>query len=142
MLRRCKVFTENFGRESQKLVRICLSFSELCVEAGNVEACYTLPMIHFYCLENRGSGASLFAKAAISPHPPAWYMLADIQFNDRRLSKVHGAFAGFSGITVGICNTHYVYLPTNRLPLTPSFIDGNQSVQRLRGKFSYFWNSF
>lgn len=26
-------------------------------------------------------------------------------------NAVHGAFAGFSGITVGICNTHYVYLP-------------------------------
>ncbi|RZC79824.1 hypothetical protein C5167_042401 [Papaver somniferum] len=24
---------------------------------------------------------------------------------------VHGAFAGYSGITVGICNSHYVYLP-------------------------------
>ncbi|OVA13352.1 Phosphofructokinase domain [Macleaya cordata] len=26
-------------------------------------------------------------------------------------NAVHGAFAGYSGITVGICNTHYVYLP-------------------------------
>lgn len=25
--------------------------------------------------------------------------------------QVHGAFAGFSGITVGICNSHYVCLP-------------------------------
>ncbi|XP_010272943.1 PREDICTED: ATP-dependent 6-phosphofructokinase 5, chloroplastic-like isoform X1 [Nelumbo nucifera] len=25
--------------------------------------------------------------------------------------QVHGAFAGYSGITVGICNTLYVYLP-------------------------------
>ncbi|CAM6095895.1 unnamed protein product [Calypogeia fissa] len=26
-------------------------------------------------------------------------------------NAVHGAFAGYSGITVGICNNHYVYLP-------------------------------
>ncbi|MCL7043950.1 hypothetical protein MKW94_004543 [Papaver nudicaule] len=26
-------------------------------------------------------------------------------------NAVHGAFAGYSGITVGICNSHYVYLP-------------------------------
>lgn len=24
---------------------------------------------------------------------------------------VHGAFAGFTGFTVGLVNTHYVYLP-------------------------------
>lgn len=36
---------------------------------------------------------------------------------DRVLCKVlgqgavHGAFAGFTGITVGLVNTHYVYLP-------------------------------
>ncbi|KAK9011296.1 hypothetical protein V6N11_044148 [Hibiscus sabdariffa] len=26
-------------------------------------------------------------------------------------NAVHGAFAGYGGITVGICNTHYVYFP-------------------------------
>ncbi|KAK3278438.1 hypothetical protein CYMTET_13624 [Cymbomonas tetramitiformis] len=26
--------------------------------------------------------------------------------------SVHGAFAGLSGITTGLCNTHYVYFPT------------------------------
>lgn len=37
--------------------------------------------------------------------------------NDRIYCKVlahnavHGAFAGFTGITVGLVNTHYVYLP-------------------------------
>ena len=50
-------------------------------DAGNVEACYTLGMIRFYCLQNRGSGASLMAKAAINSHAPALYSLAVIQFN-------------------------------------------------------------
>ncbi|CAN0929238.1 F-box protein At1g67340 [Linum grandiflorum] len=56
-------------------------FLKLCADAGNVEACYTLGMIRFYCLQNRGSGASLMAKAAISSHAPSLYSLAVIQFN-------------------------------------------------------------
>ncbi|GFZ07893.1 HCP-like superfamily protein with MYND-type zinc finger [Actinidia rufa] len=56
-------------------------FVKLCVSAGNVEATYTLGMIRFYCLQNRGSGASLMAKAAIRSHAPALYSLAVIQFN-------------------------------------------------------------
>nr|XP_043637068.1 F-box protein At1g67340-like [Erigeron canadensis] len=56
-------------------------FLKQCSDAGNVEACYTLGMIRFYCLENRGSGASLMAKAAINSHAPALYSLAVIQFN-------------------------------------------------------------
>ncbi|GMJ00105.1 hypothetical protein like AT1G67340 [Hibiscus trionum] len=58
-----------------------------CVKAGNVEACYTLGMIRFYCLQNRGSGASLMAKAAIKAHAPALYSLAVIQFNGSGGSK-------------------------------------------------------
>ncbi|KAI4336582.1 hypothetical protein L6164_015094 [Bauhinia variegata] len=56
-------------------------FLKQCADAGNVEACYTLGMIRFYCLQNRGSGASLMAKAAINSHAPALYSLAVIQFN-------------------------------------------------------------
>lgn len=56
-------------------------FLKLCVNAGNTEAYYTLGMIRFYCLQNRGSGASLMAKAAIKSHAPALYSLALIQFN-------------------------------------------------------------
>ncbi|KAI3671435.1 hypothetical protein L1987_87173 [Smallanthus sonchifolius] len=56
-------------------------FLKLCVNAGNSEAYYTLGMIRFYCLRNRGSGASLLAKAAIKSHAPALYSLALIQFN-------------------------------------------------------------
>ena len=37
--------------------------------------------IKFYCLQNRGSGASLMAKAAIGSHAAALYSLAIIQFN-------------------------------------------------------------
>lgn len=56
-------------------------FLKLCVNAGSTEAYYTLGMIRFYCLQNRGSGASLMAKAAIRSHAPALYSLALIQFN-------------------------------------------------------------
>ena len=43
--------------------------------------------IRFYCLQNRGSGASLMAKAAISSYAPALYSLAVIQFNGSGGSK-------------------------------------------------------
>ncbi|AES72034.2 HCP family protein with MYND-type zinc finger protein [Medicago truncatula] len=56
-------------------------FLKRCVDAGNIEACYTLGMIRFYCLQNRGSGASLMAKAAMKSHAPSLYSLAVIQFN-------------------------------------------------------------
>ncbi|KAI7753484.1 hypothetical protein M8C21_018825 [Ambrosia artemisiifolia] len=56
-------------------------FLKLCVNAGNTEAYYILGMIRFYCLQNRASGASLMAKAAIKSHALALYSLALIQFN-------------------------------------------------------------
>ncbi|KFK41142.1 hypothetical protein AALP_AA2G091000 [Arabis alpina] len=62
-------------------------FLKRCVDAGSLEACYTLGMIRFYCLQNRGNGASLMAKAAISSHAPALYSLAVIQFNGSGGSK-------------------------------------------------------
>ncbi|EPS64401.1 hypothetical protein M569_10380, partial [Genlisea aurea] len=62
-------------------------FLKLCADTGNVEACFLLGMIRFYCLENRGSGASLMAKAAIRCHAPALYSLAVIQFNGSGGSK-------------------------------------------------------
>ncbi|XP_068666156.1 F-box protein At1g67340-like [Aristolochia californica] len=62
-------------------------FLKRCADAGNVEACYTLGMIRFYCLQNRGSGASLMARAALASHLPALYSLAVIQFNGSGGSK-------------------------------------------------------
>ncbi|KAH6798122.1 HCP-like superfamily protein with MYND-type zinc finger [Perilla frutescens var. hirtella] len=62
-------------------------FLKLCADTGNAEACYTLGMIRFYCLHNRGSGASLMAKAAIASHAPALYSLAVVQFNGSGGSK-------------------------------------------------------
>lgn len=38
-------------------------------------------------------------------------------------NAVHGAFAGFSGITTGICNTHYVYLPIPEVITSPRCVD-------------------
>ncbi|GAB2213414.1 hypothetical protein Drorol1_Dr00021454 [Drosera rotundifolia] len=62
-------------------------FLKQCVYCGSVEACYFLGMIRFYCLQNRASGASLMAKAAIRSHAPALYSLAVIQFNGSGGSK-------------------------------------------------------
>ncbi|CAK8567168.1 unnamed protein product [Lathyrus sativus] len=56
-------------------------FLKRCADAGNIEACYTLGMIRFYCLQNRRSGASIMAKAAMKSHAPSLYSLAVIQFN-------------------------------------------------------------
>ncbi|XP_024530639.1 F-box protein At1g67340 [Selaginella moellendorffii] len=56
-------------------------FLKQCADAGNIEACYTLGMIRFYCLHNRGGGASLMAKAAMASHAAALHSLAVIQFN-------------------------------------------------------------
>ncbi|CAJ1975050.1 unnamed protein product [Sphenostylis stenocarpa] len=63
------------------------AFLRHCVSAGNVDACYTLGMIRFYCLGNRGSGLSLMAKAAMKLHAPALYSLAVVQFNGSGGSK-------------------------------------------------------
>ncbi|KAH0466491.1 hypothetical protein IEQ34_003729 [Dendrobium chrysotoxum] len=62
-------------------------FLKSCAEAGNLEASYTLGMICFYCLQNRGLGASLMAKAAMASHPEALHSLSIIQFNGSGGSK-------------------------------------------------------
>ncbi|KAK8960157.1 F-box protein [Platanthera guangdongensis] len=56
-------------------------FLKLCADAGSVEACYTLGMIYFYCLEYRRKGINLMARAAMRSHPEALYSLSVIQFN-------------------------------------------------------------
>ncbi|KAF6154637.1 hypothetical protein GIB67_000521 [Kingdonia uniflora] len=43
-------------------------------------------------------------------------------------NAVHGAFAGYSGITVGICNTHYVYLPIPEVITSPRCVDPNSRM--------------
>ncbi|XP_047323143.1 F-box protein At1g67340 [Impatiens glandulifera] len=62
-------------------------FLKICADSGNVEACYMLGMIRFYCLQNRGTGACMMAKAAMSSYAPALYSLAVIQFNGSGGSK-------------------------------------------------------
>uniref|UniRef100_A0A6V7QUU1 MYND-type domain-containing protein n=1 Tax=Ananas comosus var. bracteatus TaxID=296719 RepID=A0A6V7QUU1_ANACO len=56
-------------------------FLKRCSDADNLEASYILGMIRFYCLEKRGSGAALMARAAMGSHAGALYALAIIQFN-------------------------------------------------------------
>ncbi|KAE8703517.1 F-box protein [Hibiscus syriacus] len=79
----CKVFAVKARNWCDSVHRLL----KQCVKAGNVEACYTLGMIQFYCLQNRRGGASLMAKAAIKSHAPALYSLAVIQFNGSGGSK-------------------------------------------------------
>ncbi|GJM84508.1 hypothetical protein PR202_ga00186 [Eleusine coracana subsp. coracana] len=43
-------------------------------------------------------------------------------------NAVHGAFAGFSGITTGVCNTHNVYLPIPEVIKSTRFIDPNSRM--------------
>ncbi|KAL2521777.1 ATP-dependent 6-phosphofructokinase 5 [Forsythia ovata] len=43
-------------------------------------------------------------------------------------NAVHGAFAGYSGITVGICNTHYVYFPIPEVIALPKVVDPNSRM--------------
>eukprot|EP00850_Spirogloea_muscicola_P004311 SM000018S03676 [mRNA] locus=s18:688682:690496:- [translate_table: standard] len=56
-------------------------FLRRCSRAGNMDACYTLGMIKFYCLEDRRGGAALMAQAAMAGHAGALYSLAIIHFN-------------------------------------------------------------
>ncbi|GKV23496.1 hypothetical protein SLEP1_g33211 [Rubroshorea leprosula] len=43
-------------------------------------------------------------------------------------NAVHGAFAGYSGITVGICNTHYAYFPIPEVISHPREVDPNSRM--------------
>ncbi|KAI3409585.1 uncharacterized protein J3R85_019126 [Psidium guajava] len=43
-------------------------------------------------------------------------------------NAVHGAFAGYSGITVGICNTHYVYFPVPEVIQYARAVDPNSRM--------------
>ncbi|KAG6482228.1 F-box protein At1g67340-like [Zingiber officinale] len=63
-------------------------FLKRCTDSGNLEACYILGMIRFYCLRNRKSGLSFIAQAAIQNHAPALFSLAVIQFNGSGKSKI------------------------------------------------------
>nr|KYP42442.1 hypothetical protein KK1_036131 [Cajanus cajan] len=42
--------------------------------------------------------------------------------------QVHGAFAGYSGITVGLCNTHYAYFPIPEVISHPRLVDPNSRM--------------
>lgn len=41
------------------------------------------------------------------------------------LLQVHGAFAGYTGITVGLVNTHYAYMPIPEVIRTAREVDPN-----------------
>uniref|UniRef100_A0A0D9XDQ5 ATP-dependent 6-phosphofructokinase n=1 Tax=Leersia perrieri TaxID=77586 RepID=A0A0D9XDQ5_9ORYZ len=43
-------------------------------------------------------------------------------------NAVHGAFAGFSGITSGICNTHYAFLPITEVITAPKRVNRNSRM--------------
>ncbi|MCO5597684.1 hypothetical protein L7F22_051765 [Adiantum nelumboides] len=64
-------------------------FLQQCADAGNIEACYTLGMIKFYCLGEREQGILLMSKAAKVLHPCALHSLAVIQFNGSGGARKH-----------------------------------------------------
>ncbi|XP_027362836.1 ATP-dependent 6-phosphofructokinase 5, chloroplastic-like [Abrus precatorius] len=43
-------------------------------------------------------------------------------------NAVHGAFAGYSDITVGTCNTHYAYFPIPEVISHPKLVDPNSRM--------------
>ena len=65
------------------------------------------------------------------PNPDPTYMIRAIPTNsaDRIYCKilgqgaVHGAFAGYTDFTVGLVNTHYVYLPIPVIIQAPRVVD-------------------
>ncbi|GBG67306.1 hypothetical protein CBR_g445 [Chara braunii] len=57
------------------------AFLRRAADAGNAEACYTLGMIEFYCLDNRRAGRCLMMKAALQNHASALHSLSIIHFN-------------------------------------------------------------
>ncbi|MED6188962.1 hypothetical protein PIB30_090984 [Stylosanthes scabra] len=82
-----KATNKTFSVKARNWSEFSHRFLKRCADAGNIEACYTLGMIRFYCLENRESGRSLISKAAMRCHAPALYSLAVIQFNGSGASK-------------------------------------------------------
>lgn len=47
-------------------------------------------------------------------------------------NAAHAAMAGFTGISVGLVNTHYVYLPIPMLIAKPRFVDPNSRMYQAR----------
>ncbi|WOL00380.1 F-box protein [Canna indica] len=82
-----KASAKSLAVKAKKWSESAHRFLKRCADAGNLEACYILGMILFYCLQNRSSGASLMARAAIGSHAAALYSLAVIQFNGSGGSK-------------------------------------------------------
>ncbi|XP_077250349.1 HCP-like superfamily protein with MYND-type zinc finger [Tasmannia lanceolata] len=82
-----KASPKSFAVKAENWSESAHRFIKLCSDAGNLEASYTLGMIRFYCLQSRGSGAALMARAAIGSHASALYSLAVIQFNGSGGSK-------------------------------------------------------
>ncbi|WVZ11909.1 hypothetical protein V8G54_016439 [Vigna mungo] len=72
------------------------------------------------CRANASDGifCTVLAQNAVSPSPDI-VAFADI---------VHGAFAGYSGITVGACNTHYAYFPIPEVIAHPKLVDSNSRM--------------
>jgi hypothetical protein len=46
-------------------------------------------------------------------------------------SAVHGAMAGFSGITAGVCSKHYVLLPSHEVVRTTRRLDPRGRLYRM-----------
>ncbi|MCO5612734.1 hypothetical protein L7F22_067003 [Adiantum nelumboides] len=56
-------------------------FVQRCMDAGNVEAAYTVGMVSFYCFNDHEAGVALMARVAMKSYPPTLHSLAIIQFH-------------------------------------------------------------
>ncbi|XP_043805757.1 ATP-dependent 6-phosphofructokinase 5, chloroplastic isoform X2 [Manihot esculenta] len=87
-----------------------------------------------YLIETKGSAVVCVAEGAgqnFLEKTNATDASGNIVFGDIGVhiqQEVHGAFAGYSGITVGICNTHYVYFPIPEVISYPRAVDPNSRM--------------
>ncbi|KAF6161469.1 hypothetical protein GIB67_009348 [Kingdonia uniflora] len=75
-----KMSPETFGR-AKNWSEFAMAFLRDCVDAGNIEACYTSGVIAFYCFENRRVGEYYIHLAVEQSHVGAMYSLAVIRLN-------------------------------------------------------------
>ncbi|XP_074587802.1 F-box protein At5g50450-like [Curcuma longa] len=92
-----KATLESISIEAKNWSQPAHKFLEMCADAGNLEACYLIGMIEFYCLgiSKGGSdgvmsmrkGLRYLIQATKSGHAPATYSIAVICFNGSALRK-------------------------------------------------------
>lgn len=82
-----------------------------------------LSLVYNYLLFMTWNISTLLLKhKSVSSKLVTWYWFTAF------VLQVHGAFAGYSGITVGTCNTHYAYFPIPEVISHPKLVDSNSRM--------------